>query len=110
MNGYPGTTPPQREERIVWVKPSARTLPYVREGIILHMWRSRRPRFPGLVAYAENEKTAAPYHRRVWWLKVHDPYQNGAPAEAVDPRTIALNQPSRPVPWSELAQPKPEET
>lgn len=44
-----------------------------------------------LVGYSvvENSRVGTPRtHRRVFWLKKGDPYERGAPDEAVDPSTV----------------------
>ena len=87
------------EQNIVWVEETARSLPYVREGIMALPYRMRPPSprrtSRHIVAYAtlqSGTRSVAPgrFLRRIWWLASHDPYSGGGgPIEAVNPLSIA---------------------
>ena len=93
------------EEEIVWLKPEAKALPYVREGVSIG---SRRKKLNPLkyrktiVAYAAlKESTPSEFgrpgrfRRRIWYLAKHDPYPNGdCPREAVLPFSITAGKES----------------
>jgi hypothetical protein len=91
----------KHETRIVWLVPIESLPRYVRESQVSLPRRnglSRRSRkyLPGtIVGYSELHPTAPSdeylsFQRRVFWLKDHDPYDDGgAPIEAVDPRHMA---------------------
>jgi len=94
----------EAEQSIVWLDETARALPYVRESMMPLPFRSKAPRLMRrLVAYATIKPNAAHvrpgrFERRYWWLMSHDPYNNGGgPIEAVDPRSIAAGQLSKPM-------------
>ena len=87
-----------------------RAADYVRESYVMRSRRSGKPGWRGegrLVGYAELRPDAPgigpqAFERRVFWLKDQDrdtspdgPYATGTPAEAVDPRTVAVGQAGR---------------
>ncbi|RSM96363.1 transcription factor [Streptomyces sp. WAC 01325] len=92
------------ETAIVWLE-DIDELDYVRQSLDRLATRCGRPpyRRPGrLVGYAElsvaakASRSSGTFRRRVFWLNPNDRasrpeglYRTGAPAEAVDPRTIA---------------------
>lgn len=92
------------EAAIVWLEDPT-TLPYVRSAVMMCPFREKRPsrryHFGRLVGYA----TLKPhvrwcngfFRRRLFWVQPHDrcnqpdgTYRVGAPAEAVDPLTVAV--------------------
>jgi hypothetical protein len=90
------------EARIVWLEDISR-LAYVRQGVYWGMTRRGKPKCPAgkkgrVVGYAElyrwYKSDSRVYQRRVFWLKNYDrdsgdpTYRRGAPAEAVDPKTV----------------------
>lgn len=94
----------QHENRIVWCVPLS-TLPrYVRESLVALPRRTglsanQQRRIPGrIVGYADLHQDAPAdtyreFHRRVFWLKDHDPYEDGgAPIEAVIPGSVVAGQ------------------
>ena len=97
----------EAEDAIVWLEEAARSLPYVREGIMAlpHRMRPPSPRRTSrrIVCYA-TLRPGAPhvspgrFQRRYWWLASHDPYSGGGgPIEAVNPQSIAARQLSEPM-------------
>lgn len=103
----PAAIPPavlDNEEAIVWLEDPT-SYRYVREWIIRTTYRQRRPfrkDCPGrMLGYATLKKSCPPagrarFQRRCWFLYSHDPYpgEYGHPAEAVDPLSIRVGQPS----------------
>ena len=93
------------EADIVWLEDIA-DLDYVRQSLDRLPSRRGRPAYHRngrMVGYAQLGPTAKPsrpsgtFRRRVFWLLPHDRdaepnglYATGAPAEAVDPRTLAV--------------------
>jgi uncharacterized protein DUF6009 len=93
------------EADIVWLEDIAE-LDYVRQSLDRLPSRRGRPAYHRngrMVGYAQLGATAKPsrpsgtFRRRVFWLLPHDRdaepnglYATGAPAEAVDPRTLAV--------------------
>lgn len=92
---------PQWEEEIIWLDPTARERPYLRESTYKFNTRMRPPRkeLKRFLAYATLRPEARSEHyqfeRRVWHLMPHDPYPSGCPTEAVDPASIVAGKPSR---------------
>jgi len=99
----------ENEERLVWLE-DVDGLDYVRESRVVRTRRSGNLVWRGegrLVGYAELRPDAPgigpqAFERRVFWLKDHDrdsspdgPFATGTPAEAVDPRTVAVGQAGR---------------
>lgn len=92
----------ENELAIVWLKESARSLPYVREETMMLPRRTKAPspRFTSrnIVAYASlqpdaHSVTPGRFRRRVWYLSGHDPYSDGGgPSEAVNPLSIAAGK------------------
>lgn len=91
------------EDSIVWLEDPA-GFPYVRETYLGASFRSRKPKFGldgRMVGYATlraDVRGSVPgfFDRRVFWVKRYDrsedpdgTYAVGAPAEAVDPLTVA---------------------
>lgn len=92
------------ETRIVWEADPA-DFDYVRQSLAYAGTRTRpvpwyvgrRLGFAVLAADAESARVApGTFERRVFWVKDYDrhaepegPYSRGAPAEAVDPRTVS---------------------
>ena len=86
------------EHRIVWLRPAEELPRYVREAYV----PAESPYFVdrdelsarGVVGYAETSPelrylTDSPrILRRIFWLKECDPYEEGAPVDAVDPHTV----------------------
>ncbi|MFH8533959.1 DUF6009 family protein [Streptomyces tendae] len=97
-----------REHDVVWLE-DPETLDYVRQTLDKTRRRNTKPpylRDGRMVGYARLDDGAEPdpdsglYKRRVFFLLPHDRdslphglYQEGAPGEAVDPRTIAPKKP-----------------
>lgn len=86
-----------QEDAIVWLDDIDR-LDYVRPITGFAYTRCGRPRFQGrLVGYAtvSGKNTGVPrfFDRRCFYLTPDDPYSQGCPTEAVDPRTVAPNVP-----------------
>ncbi|MCX4970847.1 DUF6009 family protein [Streptomyces sp. NBC_00654] len=91
------------EARIVWLE-NPDTLDYVRQALDKTPRRRNKPRYARdgrMIGYTELDETADAdpdsglYRRRVFFLLPHDRdtapdgvYRQGAPGEAVDPRTI----------------------
>jgi hypothetical protein len=106
MTTYPSL---EYEQEIVWVDPTARDLPYVREMELPSGTRDRPPRVSvsgRVVAYAvlrPDAPSESPYRwaRRVWWVRTAehgraDPYSpDSMPAEGVRPAAIAAGRPAR---------------
>jgi len=99
------------EDRIVWLEP-VDNLDYVRVSSVSAGTRNRSVgrhfAYDGrLVGYAILRPDApnvlpGTFGRRIFWLARHDrdsqpdgPYLHGCPTEAVDPATVAPNQPGR---------------
>jgi hypothetical protein len=96
------------EINLVWLRDIA-TLDYVREWSMACRGRRGQPRLPPhmqLVGYTEVGPETHGWNgyfpRRIFWLapwdRCSDPgdhYRRGAPHEAVDPRTVALNVPGQ---------------
>src|SRR5689334_24760069 len=92
------------EDELVWLEDIS-TLDYVRQSLDRLPTRKGKPAYHRdgrMVGYALLGPTAKPsrssgtFRRRVFWLLPHDRdsepdglYAKGAPAEAVDPRTLA---------------------
>ena len=86
------------EHRIVWLRPVEELPRYVREAYV----PAESPYFVdpdelsarGVVGYAETSPElrylagAPKILRRIFWLKACDPYEEGAPVDAVDPHTV----------------------
>ncbi len=86
------------EHEIVWLRPVEELPRYVREAYV----PAESPYFVdpdeltarGVVGYAETSPelryaAGAPrILRRIFWLKACDPYDDGAPVDAVDPLTV----------------------
>jgi hypothetical protein len=91
------------EARVVWLE-DPEHLDYVRQALDKTHRRRNKPRYARdgrMIGYTELDETAHPdpdsglYRRRVFFLLPHDRdtepqgvYHQGAPGEAVDPRTI----------------------
>lgn len=99
----------EHEERIVWVEDPGE-YDYVRESVVRSARRRGRLVYPSFktVGYAELSPSAPSkgrtgrFERRVFWVKPYDrsampdgSYSWTAPAEAVDPRTVAPGVPGR---------------
>lgn len=101
------------EERIVWLR-DPEQFAYLREGVTCTTRRSGPisgryiEDLAFIVGYAEcapkgeSGRGRTAYRRRFWWLKKYDRdldpqgvYARGRPAEAVDPRRVVANEPSR---------------
>lgn len=96
------------EAEVVWLEP-VDDLDYVRQTLDKTKRRNNRPPYARdgrMVGYARLDDNADPdpdsglYKRRVFYLLPHDRdsipdglYSEGAPGEAVDPRTIAPKKP-----------------
>ncbi|UXY25059.1 DUF6009 family protein (plasmid) [Streptomyces cynarae] len=96
------------ESDVVWLEPLD-GLDYVRQALDKTKRRNNRPPYARdgrMVGYARLDDSAEPdpdsglYKRRVFYLLPHDRdsipdglYHEGAPGEAVDPRTIAPKKP-----------------
>jgi hypothetical protein len=86
------------EHRIVWLRPLDELPRYVREAYVPaespYMVDEDEMLARGVVGYAETSPElrylaeAPRILRRIWWLKDCDPYDEGAPVDAVDPRTV----------------------
>jgi hypothetical protein len=86
------------EHEIVWLRPIEELPRYVREAYV----PAESPYFVdpdelsarGVVGYAETSPVmryladSPRILRRIFWIKTCDPYEEGAPVDAVDPRTI----------------------
>ncbi len=97
-----------REDDVVWLE-DLETLDYVRQTLDKTRRRNTKPpylRDGRMVGYARLDDSAEPdpdsglYRRRVFFLLPHDRdslpqglYKEGAPGEAVDPRTIEPKKP-----------------
>jgi hypothetical protein len=114
------------EQDIVWLDPSCRDLPYVRQHLVWEPTRARRLRSAGWgadsrwVAYAVLGSAARGdafrrFARRAWDVRLPprgnprifgDCYGPGMPSEAVDPRSIADGQLASPprAEWHEVAR------
>ncbi|MFI2380222.1 DUF6009 family protein [Streptomyces sp. NPDC018964] len=104
------------EEHVVWLE-NLDTLDYVRQALDKTSRRRNKPRYARdgrMVGYAElsDEAQADPdsglYRRRVFFLLPHDRdtlpegiYREGAPGEAVDPRTIEVRKVGEKTPRSQ---------
>lgn len=91
------------EAEVVWLENPA-ALDYVRQALDKTPRKTRKPRYARdgrMVGYSELDEAAEPdpdsglYKRRVFFLLPHDRdtdpgglYHEGAPGEAVDPRTV----------------------
>ncbi|MEU0949417.1 DUF6009 family protein [Streptomyces canus] len=96
------------EVDVVWLEPLD-AIDYVRQALDKTKRRNNRPPYARdgrMVGYASLDHTAEPdpdsglYRRRVFYLLPHDRdsmpdgvYREGAPGEAVDPRTISPGNP-----------------
>ncbi|MGW6360912.1 DUF6009 family protein [Streptomyces sp. NPDC055092] len=96
------------EDDVVWLE-APDTLDYVRQTLDKTRRRNTKPpylRDGRMVGYARLSQDAEPdpdsglYKRRIFFLLPHDRdslpdglYQNGAPGEAVDPRTVEPTKP-----------------
>lgn len=94
----------RHETKIVWLEDISE-LDYVRQSLDRLPTRRGKPpyhRDGRMVGYvmlgpkAKASRSSGTFRRRVFWLKPHDRdswptglYERGAPAEAVDPRTVA---------------------
>ncbi|MGW8954711.1 DUF6009 family protein [Streptomyces sp. NPDC055709] len=91
------------ETEIVWLEDPIE-LDYVRQSLVrLSGRRSKPSEYPGrLIGYAQlgpnarASRVSGTFRRRVFWLAPRDRdsdpkgvYETGAPAEAIDPRTLA---------------------
>ncbi|MFF9490418.1 DUF6009 family protein [Streptomyces sp. NPDC014676] len=104
------------EEHVVWLE-NLDTLDYVRQALDKTSRRRNKPRYARdgrMVGYAElsDDAQADPdsglYRRRVFFLLPHDRdtlpegiYREGAPGEAVDPRTIKVRKVGEKTPRSQ---------
>ncbi|MFJ5779549.1 DUF6009 family protein [Streptomyces sp. NPDC093094] len=104
------------EEKVVWLEDLDR-LDYVRQALDKTRRRNTKPpylRDGRMVGYVVLDDQAEPdpdsglYKRRVFFLLPHDRdsdpdgvYHQGAPGEAVDPRTIEPKQPGAKTPRSQ---------
>ncbi|MFJ9742851.1 DUF6009 family protein [Streptomyces sp. NPDC101166] len=98
------------ESEIVWLEPID-TLDYVRQSLDRLPTRRGKPAYHRdgrMVGYAmlgpqaKASRASGTFLRRVFWLKCNDRnfvpdglYAKGAPAEAVDPRTVAAREKGR---------------
>jgi Family of unknown function (DUF6009) len=105
------------EENVVWLE-SPDCLDYVRQALDKTRRRDTKPAYARdgrMVGYAilDNTAEADPdsglYKRRVFFLLPHDRdtlpeglYREGAPGEAVDPRTIGPKKPGAKTPRSQM--------
>ena len=90
------------EAAIVWTADAGR-LPYVRETFVATKGRSEPIEWHDrgrVLGYAILDDRAARvdrcFLRRLFWVKVSDPYPVGLPCEAVDPASVHPGQPGRP--------------
>lgn len=100
------------EDAIEWPMRDALTFPYVRQGVVTtRKLDGRPPRTHGdhlvgwVLMHADTPRLngmSRTVCRRYFWLKESDrpfdpdgPFANKVPAEAVDPRTVAVGQPGR---------------
>ena len=95
------------EASIFWLKPEAKSWPYLRESVQLVRSRRGRKRFGHwdvaavsvLRPDAVGQRTCFRYrvwHVRVWYLASHDHYQSiGGPSESCDPKSIQPGKPTR---------------
>lgn len=104
------------EEEVVWLE-NLDDLDYVRQALDKTRRRKTKPPYARdgrMVGYALLDEDASPdpdsglYKRRVFFLLPHDRdslpdglYREGAPGEAVDPRTIAPKHPGSKTPRSQ---------
>ncbi|SEE58829.1 DUF6009 family protein [Streptomyces sp. TLI_105] len=104
------------EAGVVWLE-DLQGLDYVRQSLDKTKRRATKPPYARdgrMVGYALLDETASPapdsglYRRRVFFLLPHDRdslpdglYREGAPGEAVDPRTIAPKRPGTKTPRSQ---------
>ncbi|MER6687225.1 DUF6009 family protein [Streptomyces olivaceoviridis] len=104
------------EAEVVWLENLER-LDYVRQALDKTRRRNTKPPYARdgrMVGYALLDEDASPdpdsglYKRRVFFLLPHDRdslpdglYREGAPGEAVDPRTIAPKKPGAKTPRSQ---------
>lgn len=104
------------EARVVWLE-NLDDLDYVRQALDKTKRRNTRPPYERdgrMVGYAQLDDQAEPdpdsglYKRRVFFLLPHDRdslpdglYREGAPGEAVDPRTIEPRKPGAKTPRSQ---------
>ncbi|MGW1296261.1 DUF6009 family protein [Streptomyces sp. NPDC002533] len=104
------------EANVVWLEDPER-LDYVRQALDKTPRRKNKPRYARdgrmigyieLGADAEADPDSGLYRRRVFFLLPHDRdsepegvYRQGAPGEAVDPRTIELNRVGEKTPRSQ---------
>ncbi|MFG2630768.1 DUF6009 family protein [Streptomyces sp. NPDC048473] len=105
------------EARIVWLE-DPDNLDYVRQALDKTPRRRNRPRYARdgrMIGYTELDETADAdpdsglYRRRVFFLLPHDRdtvpqgvYRQGAPGEAVDPRTVEPKRVGAKTPRSQL--------
>ncbi|MGW7823514.1 DUF6009 family protein [Streptomyces puniciscabiei] len=104
------------EAKVVWLEP-VDGLDYVRQALDKTRRRGTKPPYARdgrMVGYAvlddaaEADPDSGLYRRRVFFLLPHDRdslpeglYREGAPGEAVDPRTIEPRKPGRKTPRSQ---------
>lgn len=104
------------EQQVVWLE-SPDNLDYVRQALDKTPRRRNKPRYARdgrMVGFTELDDEAEPdpdsglYKRRVFFLLPHDRdslpeglYREGAPGEAVDPRTIEPKKPGAKTPRSQ---------
>ncbi len=104
------------EQQVVWLE-SPDNLDYVRQALDKTPRRRNKPRYARdgrMVGFTELDDDAEPdpdsglYKRRVFFLLPHDRdslpeglYREGAPGEAVDPRTIEPKKPGAKTPRSQ---------
>ncbi|MEW2064919.1 DUF6009 family protein [Streptomyces sp. NPDC007002] len=105
------------EAKVVWLE-NPESLDYVRQALDKTPRRKNRPRYARdgrmigyieLTTEAEADPDSGLYRRRVFFLLPHDRdsdphgvYRQGAPGEAVDPRTIEPNRVGEKTPRSQL--------
>ncbi|MFF5408455.1 DUF6009 family protein [Streptomyces misionensis] len=105
------------EEELVWLENPER-LDYVRQALDKTKRRDTKPPYARdgrMVGYALLDDEASPdpdsglYKRRVFFLLPHDRdslpnglYREGAPGEAIDPRTIRPGKPGAKTPRSQI--------
>ncbi|MFJ3672524.1 DUF6009 family protein [Streptomyces sp. NPDC090106] len=104
------------EDEVVWLE-NPENLDYVRQALDKTRRRNTKPPYARdgrMVGYALLDEDASPdpdsglYKRRVFFLLPHDRdslpdglYREGAPGEAVDPRTITPRKPGTKTPRSQ---------
>jgi hypothetical protein len=113
------------EDEVVWLE-DPDELDYVRQALDKMPRRRGKPRyyrdgrmvgFTDLSTSAEADPDSGLYRRRVFYLLPHDrdvepdgPYRQGAPGEAVDPRTIQAKTVGSKTPRSQGGRMKIEQT